>query len=144
MSSYPKQAALALIRRGDLVLGVWNAKYQCYGLPGGKVEPNESVYDALCRELEEETSLKVVHATCLYSAFGNVERDRHVFVFEVTEASGVARQVEPNHPLKWMTLEELAKGANFAPYYDDMLETLRSRHNRTMAVAKSVITKRVG
>lgn len=45
--------AILLQRRGDF--GSW-------GLPAGGVELGESIWQALCREVDEETGLRVIHA----------------------------------------------------------------------------------
>ena len=39
--------------------------------PGGKVEPGETVYNALLRELNEEVNIQVIHAeSCLAQDYG--------------------------------------------------------------------------
>lgn len=45
-----------------------------WALPGGFVEDNEDLYDAMKRELQEETGLKLEHARQLYT-FGTPGRD---------------------------------------------------------------------
>lgn len=59
-------AAKAVIVRNNKVLIVREAKtyqegsqYGKYGLPGGRIESNESFYDALSREVMEEVGLNV-------------------------------------------------------------------------------------
>ncbi len=52
-----------------------NPPYQDYwALPGGFVEKDESLYDAACRELCEETHLEDISLEQLYT-FGNPGRD---------------------------------------------------------------------
>ena len=57
------QDEILLQRRSDM---------PCWGLPGGAVEPDETVLDAVRREVMEETSLQVIDAEpmALYSGPG--------------------------------------------------------------------------
>lgn len=50
--------ARVILRSGEKILFAYNKKDAFYFLPGGHVDPNESVSDALMRELVEETNLK--------------------------------------------------------------------------------------
>ena len=58
----PSVCAVALDGRGRLLLHR-RADNGFWGLPGGKVDPGESVASALVREVREETGLEVVEAT---------------------------------------------------------------------------------
>lgn len=56
-----KQAVVALIFNAeDKILGITRRDtIDDWGLPGGKVDPNESLIDALIREIKEETNLEL-------------------------------------------------------------------------------------
>ncbi len=79
----------------------------CWEFPGGKVEVNESVEQALDRELHEELSIAVRHATPLitipfeYPAY-------HVIldVWQVTAYSGVLCGRE-GQPVAWVSVDQL-------------------------------------
>ncbi|PTC01030.1 8-oxo-dGTP diphosphatase MutT [Thalassospira xiamenensis] len=63
--------------------------------PGGKVEPDENVYAALCRELQEECNIQVEAAAPL-TVITHEYADKHVLldVWRVTKFSGAVMQKE--------------------------------------------------
>lgn len=94
---------LLLVQRGtDPERGRWS-------VPGGRVEPGESLYEAVVREVAEETGLSVVCGELL----GWVERigDHHHFVI----LDFAATCLEPGEPVagddaaaaRWVPLHEV-------------------------------------
>lgn len=75
--------------------------------PGGKLEPGESRYTALQRELAEETGIRVLSAIPFHS-LTHQYRDKTIFldVWDVTNYQGQAHGLEGQHS-KWLSLEEL-------------------------------------
>ena len=111
---------LLLVRRGtEPGRGLWS-------VPGGRVEPGESAQDAVVREVEEETGLRVRAGRLV----GTVERDGPggvVYVIDDFEAhleEGAAdrlRAGDDADEARWFTSAEV--GA--LPCVDGLVETLR-------------------
>ena len=92
-----------LIKRGhEPALGLWS-------LPGGSVEKDESLHDALMREVREETSLhvdihhKIFHQEIILSSEHTY--DLHTFV--ATVSGGILSAGDDAADAKWYTLSEL-------------------------------------
>lgn len=80
--------ATALIRKGELVLMIFRIKEdkEYLILPGGKIEPGETIEEAVMREVAEETSVEVTlgkQLTMIQTPDG-----RKHYIFECAYLSG--------------------------------------------------------
>jgi len=75
--------------------------------PGGKLEPNETTYKALCRELFEELGIQVKQAKPLVK-ISHQYPDKNVVlnVWIVNQFEGCAQSLQ-GQPIKWVSLHEL-------------------------------------
>lgn len=93
--------------------------WQGYALPGGHIEPGESVVESVIREIKEETGLEIVRPRlCGIKQFPKNGGRYIVFLFEATEFHGELRSSEEGE-MRWVRAEEL-KNLNTV----DDLETL--------------------
>lgn len=107
MSAEEQQAALVLIERPDgAILSVWNRTYLCWGLPGGKVDPGETLQHAARRELFEETGVIApvwddwIHCSPTYSGSGRL---CYVFRAHPRDLRNEPRPREVGSGVAWMT-----------------------------------------
>lgn len=78
-----------------------------YALPGGHVEPNESIVESVRREMKEETGLDVINPRlCGIKQFPKNGGRYLVFLFEATEFSGELRSSDEGE-MRWLSREQL-------------------------------------
>lgn len=80
----------AVVLSDHQVLLVKREDFEVWTLPGGAIDPGESVSDAAIRETREEAGLDV-HLTRLVGIYSRPKLARHIVVFAAQPVGGVMR-----------------------------------------------------
>lgn len=124
------EVVAALIWRGDTFLICQRPAHKARGLlwefAGGKVEPGESLQEALIRECREELAVTL----SVGQVFMDVTHEYpdltvHLTLFHASILEGVPQRLE-HHDLRWITLSEL-DFYDFCPADKPILAALKAR-----------------
>ena len=116
---------LCLIRKGNEYLLQDRIKndWKGFTLPGGHVEPGESIVDAVVREMQEETGLTVENPRLCGVKQFPIEGGRYlVFLFVADRFSGEIVSSEEG-AMHWVKKEDLPK-VNLVNDFQELLEVM--------------------
>ena len=102
---------LCLVRRGEEILlqNRVKADWRGYALPGGHVEPGESIVDAVVREMREETGLTILEPKLCGVRQFPIEQGRYiVFLFQTDRFEGTLRSSDEG-AMEWVSRNRLAE-----------------------------------
>jgi 8-oxo-dGTP diphosphatase len=125
-----KQAAVNLVIKDGLILAITRRHDKTiYGLPGGKVDANETPEQAAKREANEECGIVVNTCVFVYKRTelgdGANQIDFESYTYYATDWSGEPKNSEEGN-VAWLTAEELTDTkAAFGDYNRNMLNTFK-------------------
>jgi 8-oxo-dGTP pyrophosphatase MutT (NUDIX family) len=128
-----RNAAVMLIVKDGHILAISRRNDKTkFGLPGGKVEPEETTDAAAIRETFEETGVQVVKCNFIYRRDEPRDKpegeDFHTYCYYAIEWSGEPHDSEEGE-VKWLTAEELTSTAGAFPEYNrKTLDTFKQKY----------------
>ena len=94
-----------------------------YTMPGGHIEPGESIVDAVVREIQEETGLTILNPRLCGVKQFPMEGGRYlVFLFEATEYEGELISSEEG-TMHWVPVEQLGN-VNLVGDFEDLVQVM--------------------
>lgn len=97
---------------------------QKWDIPGGRIKPEETLADALAREIYEETSLKLERIITLLAAQDIFISSADVHVVRLTYRAAAAGEVvlsDEHDDYRWMTIEEVLAEPHVDSYLKKVL-----------------------
>ena len=128
-SHMAKAACLLLIHpEGDKIAVCSRRNSDIYGLPGGKMDPGETMVQTAVRETHEEIGV-LVDVSKLERLFADAipgERDFWVESFIAVSPTEQLQQMEPGISVQWTTWEQFLQHNAFKEYNDNVHRAYQS------------------
>ena len=125
---YPDAIAIVPFIPPNMVLLVKQFRYsinqEVYEFPAGKVDPDETLEDAVHRELMEETGYKAETIQKLYTytpALGYSSEKLHIFFATDLTKTNYTIDIDEINNLEMFTLEEIWEGIHTGKFLDPKL-----------------------
>lgn len=112
----------AILLQGDTILLVKNRddkEIERWTLPGGKVEEGETLFDALHREVFEETAIQVTQPKVAYvheAFFSNVKAHVRATIFQAQIKEGHSLELPIQDPAKRIIVKQWVPTADLSKY----------------------------
>ncbi len=121
-----------LIERGDKYLFIRRSQSfkpgpQKWDIPGGRIEDDETLHEALVREVKEEVSLDVSEGERLLHAQDIFATEKNLHVVRLTyvgAAEGDVSLSDEHDAFQWMTLPEILDQEYVDTYLRRILDSL--------------------
>lgn len=122
----------ALIKQDDTYLFLQRSKEfkdeRCeWDIPGGRIEPEEALHNALVREVKEETSMVVLDIGVPLAAQDIFVEQKGMHVVRLTytvTASGVPTISDEHESYKWFSLQDILAEPHVDSYLRQVLEEM--------------------
>jgi 8-oxo-dGTP pyrophosphatase MutT (NUDIX family) len=98
-----------------------------WGLPGGKIEPNENPREAVIRETEEETGCKIDFTRLsyfkgLYVRYNDYDFVYHIFHLPIKQKIDIKLEENSHKDFKWIKPEEALEMNNLIQDFDECIK----------------------
>lgn len=104
------KAAVVVIKNNEKILAVSRKdNYNDWGLPGGKIEENETPKDTAIRETKEETGLTIHDLAEVFVSNDNT--NCLVTAFIVNKWNGNIKQEKNGGAVGWVSIDDLLNGS---------------------------------
>ena len=121
--TYERTAARAVVIKNDKILLIYTKYYDDYTIPGGGVDPNEPLEEAVKRELHEETGasdIKVIkhfgtyeEYRPYYKGYDQMHMISHIYVCDIADELGEAKpedyEVKNGSVPVWVHIDDAIK-----------------------------------
>jgi len=115
-----------LIIKNGMFLAVKEDKDWYWKTPGGKIEPAETIEQALAREIKEEIGITHFTIERMLPDYELIFKDRHFKFYPfLIQTNEEPFQNEPNLKLQWQPLENMLNTQNQAPSQNVLYSKLK-------------------
>ncbi|SDW46205.1 8-oxo-dGTP diphosphatase [Marininema mesophilum] len=104
-----QRIANCLLQKKDQILLLQKPRRGWWVAPGGKVEAGETITEAVCREYQEETGLRLINPvlagvlTMCIEKDGQLEKEWMMFCFRASNYEGILMEDSPEGKLSWLS-----------------------------------------